>query len=133
MTEVETLARTAFGEASSDGEAGMTAVCNVVVNRVNSGVTWWGSSIAGVCLAKMQFDCWFPGTADYNRMLAATTDDPAFATALAIAEQAVAGILADTTRGATTYKRSDLPWPRSWGDEIAPLVVIGSQSFYNLG
>lgn len=132
MTPQETLARTAYGEASSDGVDGMTAVCNVVVNRVSSGKTWWGHDIAGVCLAHQQFDCWFVGTADYSRMMAADMGDPVFVQAMEIAAQAVAGTLADITNRATSYKTTELPWPNAWGPQIDPVAVVGHQAFYIL-
>ena len=132
MTPTETLARTLYGEARGDGADGMTAVASVVLNRVNSGVTWWGHDIETVCLKPWQFSCWIEGNADYDSMLAADESDPSYALALDIAAQAVAGTLADTVNGATTYKVTSLPWPRAWGRECQPVAVVGHQSFYCL-
>ena len=131
MTPTETLARTIFGEASSDGIPGMCAVASVVLNRVASGVRWWGHDIESVCLAHEQFDCWMPGN-DYDRMMAATPDTPGYQDALEIAAQAVAGTLPDNTNGATTYKTTALPWPNAWGEPVDPVAVVGQQSFYIL-
>ena len=42
--DVELLARTLYGEARDQGEEGMTAVGNVVLNRLNK-KSWYGDSI----------------------------------------------------------------------------------------
>lgn len=128
---IDVLARTIYGEASSDGAAGMEAVASVVLNRIKSGIDWWGRDIIGVCLAKDQFSCWLPGP-DLIRLQDADETDPVFVTATEIAIEAVAGKLQDSVNGATSYKRTDEPWPHSWGPRVMTVAVIGTQSFYVL-
>ena len=41
--EIDTLARTIWGEARGEGSAGMQAVANVVMNRAAIG-GWWGNN-----------------------------------------------------------------------------------------
>jgi cell wall hydrolase len=127
---IDVLARTIFGEARGDGAAGMEAVASVVLNRVKIG-GWWGGDVIGVCLAKDQLDCWMPGP-DLPAVQEADESDPVFQTALDIAGEAVAGTLADTVNGATSYKVTTLPWPHDWGPEVPPVAVVGHQSFYIL-
>lgn len=129
---VDVLARTAWGEARNQGAQGMQAVMNVVMNRVASGVTWWGRDIIGVCLAKAQFDCWSSGDPNLVKLQDVDATDPVFQTALELAADAVAGALPDLINGATSYKRTDLPWPAAWGPPVDPLATIGAHSFYVL-
>lgn len=128
---IDVLARTVFGEARNQGALGMHAVASVVLNRV-AHPTWWGKDIISVCLDREQFDCWNADDPNLLIIQDVTIDDPVFLTASEISRQAVAGTLPDVTNGATTYKRTDEPWPASWGPEVQPLVSIGAHSFYQL-
>jgi spore germination cell wall hydrolase CwlJ-like protein len=129
-TELDVLARTIYGEAASDGADGMTAVASVIVNRAKSSINWWGKDITGVCLAPLQFSC--NNTAASRAKLAALTDtDPVFKTAQALAVQAVAGTLADTTQNADHYYAAYIP-PPSWALGKAPVATIGKQLFFRL-
>ena len=134
---VDVLARTLWGEARGEGEAGMIAVACVVLNRVREsqkigGRHWWGGDIVSVCRARAQFSCWNPGDPNRAKLLAVDLSDPELRLARKVAEDAVAGRLADSTFGATSYKVAALPWPYSWGHFRTPLVTIGRHAFYNL-
>src|SRR5688500_4029200 len=65
-TDLDTLARTLWGEARGEGRNGMQAVANVIMNRYklarsNSGYArQWGRTVAEVCRKKYQFSCWLP-------------------------------------------------------------------------
>jgi N-acetylmuramoyl-L-alanine amidase len=134
--DVNVLARTIWGEARGEGIIGMTAVASVIMNRVGIDIwgdgkpDWWGEGIEGVCRAKWQFSCWNEG--DPNRVLleGLTSQDAMFREALTIARLAIEGVTADLTQAATHYKVSTWPWPRSWGPERIPHMVIGKHSFY---
>jgi spore germination cell wall hydrolase CwlJ-like protein len=133
----DTLARTLWGEARGEGEAGMIAVAAVVLNRLrisaeHGGRYWWGCTIEGVCRARSQFSCWNPGDPNRAKLLAVDDGDPAFRMAKAVASDAIAGRLSDPTFGATTYKVASLPWPYSWGRPRLPLIEIGKHAFFNL-
>ena len=132
MTPTDTLARTIWGEARSEGYEGMQAVASVVLNRIASGKTWWGADIESVCLEPWQFSCWNANDPNRAKLLAVDQRDDQFVTALEISAQAVAGTLPDNTNGATTYKVTSLPWPAEWGEPVDPVAVIGQQSFYVL-
>jgi spore germination cell wall hydrolase CwlJ-like protein len=135
--EIDILARTLWGEARGEGEAGMVAVAAVILNRIrisaeHGGRYWWGRDIPSVCRAKSQFSCWNPGDPNRAKLLAVDDSDPAFRIAKAVAADAVAGRIADPTFGATTYKVASLPWPYAWGHPRLPLIQIGRHAFYNL-
>jgi spore germination cell wall hydrolase CwlJ-like protein len=135
--EIDTLARTLWGEARGEGEAGMVAVAAVVLNRVrisaeHGGRFWWGRSISGVCRCRLQFSCWNPADPNRAKLLAVDDGDPAFRLAKSVAAEAVAGRIEDPTYGATTYKVASLPWPTAWGRPRLPLITIGKHAFYNL-
>ena len=140
----DTLARTIWGEARGEALPGMQAVAAVVMNRCAVAVRYvadhagrqhplYGDGTAASC-CKMpwQFSCWNSNDPNRAKLLAVTADDPQFVDACQIAADAIAGTLADPTGGATSYKTNALPWPSAWGPEVAPLAVIGDQSFYNL-
>jgi spore germination cell wall hydrolase CwlJ-like protein len=134
---VDVLARTLWGEARGEGEAGMEAVAAVVLNRVEvsarlGGRHWWGHDVVSVCRCKAQFSCWNPGDPNRSKLLAADDRDASFRLAKSVAERAIAGQIHDPTCGATTYKVASLPWPYSWGRPRLPLATIGHHEFYNL-
>ena len=140
----DVLARTIWGEARGDGAAGMSAVADVILNRLAISEEhaerhpsyppyWWGGDLISICLKPAQFDCW--NSEDPNRTALEEVDDsdPTFVEALSIARQAIEGTLLDSTEGATSYKASWEGWPPSWPmPPVRPLVVIGHQEFYNL-
>lgn len=139
----EVLARTVFGEDRGGGYEGMQAVANVVMNRVASGITWWGHDVLSVCLAPEQFSVWnpftrpvlFPPNADYeaviNTQADSTADGIAFAQAVEIAAKALDGALPDITGGAVNYlsEGDPRPWP-SWATPDKETCRIGGQVFF---
>jgi N-acetylmuramoyl-L-alanine amidase len=132
---VDTLARTLWGEARSEGRPGMEAVAAVVMNRVAvaraaGGRYWWGADVAGVCRAPWQFSCWNAGDPNLPKLRAVTAADPAFAAALAIARRAVAGALPDPTGGATHYHTTAIS--PSWARGAVPTARIGAHVFYRV-
>jgi N-acetylmuramoyl-L-alanine amidase len=128
-TDVDTLARTIWGEARGEGYDGMQAVANVVMNRVHAGTFPGGYSITGVCRAPRQFSCWNPGDPNLQPMLSVSSSNPQFQTAMQIAQEAVAGTLPDITNGATYYHSTSIATPSSWGDKTQ-VASIGNQVFY---
>ncbi len=133
---VDVLARTIWGEARSDGQAGMEAVACVVNNRVayaQSRVSrkfWWGNDIVSVCQMQKQFSCWNRTDPNYQKLLTVTVADPAFYMAVRIAKWAVCSALQDITKGATHYHtRNILP---QWAVGAAPLCVVGHHVFYRI-
>lgn len=131
---VDVLARTVWGEARGEGTAGMSAVANVVLNRVAiaraRGGFWWGADIIQVCQKPKQFSCWNRADPNFRKLQAVDERDLYFATALRIARRAVAGALADATRGATHY-HADWMTPY-WARGEKPVIVIGRHKFYKI-
>ncbi len=133
--EVDVLARTLWGEARSEGTAGMQAVASVVLNRVRiaqgRGGYWWGETIIQVCQKPYQFSCWNKDDPNFRKILAvAETEDFYFATALRIARRAVFASLSDPTDGATHYHAAGaVP---VWAQGKKPSAVIGRHIFYKL-
>lgn len=132
--EADTLARTLWGEARSEGTRGMHAVANVVQNRVRVAQRrrgfWWGNNIIQVCQKPYQFSCWNNNDPNRAKIIALTEDDIYFATALRIARRAVHNCLEDITEGATHYHtRSIMPY---WAKGEKACTTIGRHIFYNL-
>ncbi len=128
--DVEALARTIYGEASSEGDAGRLGVGHVVLNRAVDGKFPGGKSVGNVCTAHRQFDCWDEGTPDYERMTKATTADPAYAGCLGIALALIQFKVADDTGGAVFYHDTSLEWPpQAWGD-VRLTAQRGNLKFY---
>ncbi|NCC22748.1 MAG: cell wall hydrolase [Alphaproteobacteria bacterium] len=130
--EVDTLARTIWGEARGEGSHGMEAVAAVVMNRVaiarDKGGYWWGASPIQVCQKPYQFSCWNRSDPNFRRVVDVKDDDLHFATALRIARRALAGALADPTEGATHYHAAGAdPY---WAKNEKPVAVIGRHIFY---
>ncbi len=126
--QIDIVARTIWGEARGEGVEGMTAVANVIMNRVRAG-SWWGSTPAGVSRKRWQFSAWNPNDPNRARMLAVTADDPAFARALEIAERAIDGSLPDITGGATHYHAPSVQ--PDWADGATVEARIGAHTFYS--
>lgn len=125
--EVDTLARTLYGEARGEGVQGMQAVANVIANRVKKG-GWWGATFADVCLKPSQFSCWLKSDPNYAKLLAVDISNPSFKQATDIATLAVAGRLADLTNGATHYHTKQIK-PK-WADSSKIVANVGNHIFY---
>ena len=90
-------------EAANDGEPGMSAVAQVVMNRVRH-VGRWPGTIKGVILQPWQFSCLNPNAPERDRFLTAADREPdAYAIAEFIVTEAVSGSLPDTVGPANVY------------------------------
>ena len=132
--QIDVLARTLWGEARGQGSAGMQAVANVVLNRVqiaeDRGRYWWGNNIIQVCQKPYQFSCWNRTDPNFKKLQAVDERDLYFATAIRIARRAIVGTLEDMTGGATHYHASGCtPY---WAKRETPVAVIGDHIFYRL-
>lgn len=137
-SDVELLARTLYGEARDQGEEGMTAVGNVVLNRLNK-KSWYGDSIEEIIKMPYQFSVFNPETKpdefeqddNYKATISVTIDDPEYIAAREIALGLLEGKIQDNTGGATHYYNPDEANP-SWIDspKMKSLKKIGDHSFY---
>jgi spore germination cell wall hydrolase CwlJ-like protein len=125
--DLDTLARTIWGEARGEGVAGMTAVACVIANRVKR-PGWWGRGWEGVCRKAWQFSCWNPLDPNREKLASVGTTDTQFRIAWDIATRAINGTLADTTGGADHYhEKSVRP---DWVDTYRRTAIIGNHVFY---
>ena len=125
--DLETAARTVYGEARGEPERGQLAVACVIVNRAKRG-GWWGNTLHKVCRRRWQFSVWNEG--DRNRAIieraSMKTLRPYFD--LVLKALRVAGTAADPIKGACHYHTHAVS-PR-WSRGIEPDVVIGNHRFY---
>lgn len=128
--DIDSVARTIFGEARGEGKQGMQAVANTIMNRVAK-KAWYGLTPYEVCHKPWQFSCW--NEADPNCQIINDVDQtiPVFCDALQIAANAVSGSLDDITNRATHYYDRRMPTPPSWADGKDPCASIGHHLFFN--
>jgi len=125
--DVDTMARTLWGEARNEGSRGMQAVANVIMNRVRS--PRWPSTPRAVCLQRAQFSCWWDEQAEAVRTVTGT--DQRFQTALSLSRRAVAGALPDITDGSDHYaNETTLGGPAWWASALTRTRQIGAHTFY---
>lgn len=127
LDELDTMARTVWGEARGEGDVGIAAVAWVIKNRAAK-PGWWGRDIESVCLKKWQFSCW--NADDPNSSKCATLDESndAFRHIRDICRAVVEGAIPDPTGGATHYHTKAVA-PK-WAATALPCAVIGHHLFY---
>jgi len=126
---VTVLACTLWMEARSDGQEGMQAVANTVMNRVNN-PRWLDNNILSVCLAHKQYSSWNAGSTQIPLVQKAMENgDPLYNDALIIAEWAAEGALPDITKGADSYYSTTMS-PPFWARDNEFTVQIGRQRFF---
>lgn len=128
MSDVDTLARTVWGEARGEGIAGMAAVAAVVMNR-SKRPGWWGKDVGSVCLQPLQFSCWNKDDVNLSKLTAVDHTDQQFFWAMLLAKAAVDGALGDPTNGAVNYYARGTPEP-SWALGMSPCAIIGNHMFF---
>jgi N-acetylmuramoyl-L-alanine amidase len=146
--DLDTLARTLYGEARGETIEGKVAVANVILNRTriaarlkkergahNFSHLFGNGTVAGACQRKWQFSCWNDNDPNRDKILNVKATDVHFAECIVVAKAAIAGCLVDNTKGSTHYHVSSMGFPPSWRakgeDDHEPAVIIGKHSFYN--
>jgi N-acetylmuramoyl-L-alanine amidase len=133
--EIDTLARTLWGEARGEGTDGMQAVAHVILNRVavaqKHGKYWWGNNIIQVCQKPYQFSCWNRSDPNFKKLQAVDETDLYFATAMRLARRAVIDALGEDVTNAATHYHADSITPY-WAKNEAPSAKIGDHIFYAL-
>lgn len=126
------IAMTAVGEADDLGLTGMTATINTAQNRVNSGVTTFGVDLVGVLTWPWQYSTLNANNPRLPFLLKMNDNDPMYAAALILADQALAGTLEDITSGSTHYVNPKLvdPLP-DWATGI-PRFTCGQQLYFRV-
>lgn len=108
--DIDTLARTLFGESESNNERDAVAIASVIMNRVS--LPNWPDTIEEVCLQSWQFSCWNENDPNRERILNADNRSSWFRRCQAIAEKAAAGKLKDPTIRSTHYYATYVAIPR---------------------
>lgn len=135
VDEVDTLARTIYGEARGEYHGGRVAIANVIMHRVRADIgndgkpDWWGEGVIGVCRAKGQFTSW--NNNDPNRPVIdlVTGENLIFSQCIAIAGAAISGRLPDLVFGSTHYHTVDVH--PVWSRGHKPIIQIGRHLFFN--
>ena len=148
--DIDTVARTVWGEARGEPPEGQQAVAAVIGNRANIAAAWMAhhgmphplfgdGHLASACLAHhggiYQFSCWNHDDPNRAKLIAVTDANQAFTQCQAIARALAAGHLADHTGDATHYldeatTRKLYGHLPSWVSEMTETTVIGSHTFY---
>jgi N-acetylmuramoyl-L-alanine amidase len=127
------VAATLWMEARGEGEHGMHAVLNVIMNRAKGDF----SKAKEVSLKPKQFSAWNSISNPEQKTIQIyqslkgknTADSKAFSTALNLVNQALTGKLTDITDGATFYFNPKLANP-SWAKKMKRTIRLGNHDFY---
>lgn len=145
--DLDTLARTLYGECRNQPEEGQIAVAWVIRNRVeNPG--WWTTYqpseqrstatdthiglVAAACIRKFQFSCWLKGDPNLIKLLGLSVEDPDYIKLKEIGRRVMAGEIEDPSNGADHYANLSACRPQ-WADTKTPSCVISDHTFWKLG
>lgn len=131
----EVAARTIWGEARGEPEAGRLAVAHVIWNRARIASArkaagkrhplFGDGTLEGVCLQPWQFSCWNANDPNRAKMEALTREQ--LAPFVAVVRRA--RVEPDPTKGSTHYHTAAVAPP--WSKGLTPAVVIGAHRFFN--
>ncbi|MFK7701367.1 cell wall hydrolase [Pseudomonas caspiana] len=131
------LARTLWGEARSEGLAGMVAVAWSIRNRVDMDLhndgkpDWWGEGYTGVCQKAWQFSCWNKNDPNFPFLSGAEPIPPAqFALARQAAAIVIDGKQPDPTGGATHYYSTTMLKAPDWAAIAKRTLKLGRHIFF---
>ena len=135
ITNSYILAATLWGEARGEGEKGMQAVLNVIMNRANGKF----DKAVKIALQPSQFSFWnnITNKSEYATTLATRArtgnlqDSSKFTLALQLVEKARTGTLNDVTGGALYYFNPNKVNP-NWAKKMTKTATIGNHDFYKL-
>jgi N-acetylmuramoyl-L-alanine amidase len=129
--DVDIAAKTVWGEARGEGQLGMQAVANVIVNRWRrtDGQFAKDDTIANTCRRRMQFSCWNPSDPNLDKISRLNFADKLYRRAfVAVLEAIDTSLDADITHGATHYHTTAiLPF---WAEGKTPCATIYHHKFY---
>jgi spore germination cell wall hydrolase CwlJ-like protein len=137
--DMETLARSIWGEARGESEEGQAAVAWVMRNRVRAAQAFIArqkrahplfgdGTIVGACRAPRQFSAWNVDDANRAKLFQLGFEDAAYCRAFAVGCQVWGALVKDPTDGATHYHRHDIE--PIWAKSLKPTALIGAHMFY---
>lgn len=126
--DIDTMARTIYGEARGESQDGKLAVAHVIRNRAERG-GWWGASIEDVCRHPWQFSCWNENDPNRVKLDALDANDPVAAECLWAALAVLLGKHVDNTSGSCHYHATHVA--PDWSQGLTPVGQIGGHLFYN--
>ena len=131
INDIDTLARTIYGEAEGEPTLGKRAIASVVLNRYRRHTWFSGEDIAATCKFRVagskyyQFSCWNDGRR--RDIIEAATDDR-LGECLQIAKGYVDGELADVVAGCCHYHTiTSHPY---WSKGLRPDFIIVKHCFF---
>ena len=130
LNELDTAARTVYGEARGEDYNGKLAVAHVMHNRVKAG-GWYGGTLREVCLKPYQFSCWLTSDPNRAKLLTVDYDDKTLRECLKAVLEAQDS-RDDITQGADHYLVSTLNPKPNWYEEDKVTVRVGHHTFLNL-
>jgi len=135
LADAYVVIATLWGEARGEGEIGMHAVLNVLMNRSKGDF----GKVHDLCLKPKQFSIWNnvkdPGESALNLAKVqreggkGVVDGPSYKKAMELVDTAMKGQLTDITGGATYYFNPKKASP-SWAKAMTKTKSIGNHDFY---
>ena len=132
LEDILIAARTIYGEARGETDAGMRAVAHVLINRTDKKIGDADHSLAATALRARQFSAWNEDDPNRKKMQTVSVNNKLFRRCMGAMLAALGE--PDTTSGARNYMtraRRAKGWPRSWGRVRKPVAEIGVHLFYN--
>lgn len=130
LKDLDTTARTLYGEARGEGWQGLVAVAWVVRNRACDPKWWGGPGWHSVCRKRRQFSCWNadgPGRPALEKLHPA--ENLHFRDSMAAALAVALDLEPDPTGGATHYHADTIDMP-DWARDMIRTRQIGHHIFY---
>lgn len=139
LNDIETLARTLYGEARGESRQGKIAVACVILNRVKlKKMCGWReiggrkiATVAATCTRPYQFSCWNRNDPNRKIIIQVTTKNKIYAECLEIAQAVCDEIIEDITNGATHYYNPKACQQPTWAKGKSPCIAIGQHLFFN--
>jgi len=126
--DLTVMAKTLYGEARGEGQAGLEAVAWVILNRSKRR----NKSVSDICLAPKQFSCWNESDPNAKKLeslrIENDPENPAYLRCIATAAGVLAGDIQDRTSGSDHYHTSDIS--PSWARDMDLRGIIGHHKFY---
>lgn len=124
--DIETTARTVYGEARGESFEGKIAVAWVIRNRADT--KYRGDSCETVCLKPWQFSCWNPTDPNKAKIEAVDIENESFRQCLLAVAVVLGGLAPDPTDGSRHYHVAGLDV--NWAEGQTPAGKIGNHLFY---